>query len=152
MNKTKLLTIFSIVLLAINLMLVGFILFKTPLRKGSEGPRDIIIEKLHFNNDQTIAYDTLISLHRIDIREQDQIIRQLKNNLYSALNSPFDTLRNDSLITLIGNAQQNIERIHYHHFQDIKKLCKPEQQKSFEALTKELSSMFNRGPKRPKDK
>jgi protein CpxP len=40
--------------------------------------------------------------------------------------------------------QTYIERTHYKHFEDIKQLCKPNQQKDFEKLTQEIANLFGR--------
>lgn len=151
MNKTRFLTILSSALLLANLALVAFVVLKKPLH-DPDGPKRLIIEKLQLDQDQIAAYDVLIKNHREKIKAQDLIISNLKDKLYTGLNAPVDSVLKDSLIIGLGKAQENIEQIHYQHFRDIQKLCNPGQQTAFEALTKELSSIFNKGPKKPKDK
>src|SRR6185436_8838903 len=89
MNKIKLLTIAVIGLLAINLGVLGFLfLRKPPMHEGPGGPpedrpKKIIIERLHFDKEQTAQYEQLISHHRDSIRDLDRQIRKAKSDLYS---------------------------------------------------------------------
>jgi periplasmic protein CpxP/Spy len=147
MNKIRFLTIVSIVLLLSNLAMIGFVLLrKQPLH--DRGPRDVIIEKLHFDAQQIAAYDTLISAHRKTIRSQNDEILNLKKNLYHTLNLQGSTLVKDSLLLKISQSQATIEQTHYTHFEDIRSLCKENQRQDFEVFTKELTDYFGSTQKR----
>ena len=53
-----------------------------------------------------------------------------------------------SWVRRIGVLHADIQQIHFAHFLDIQKICKPEQQDDFALLTKDLSKMFRgRAPK-----
>ncbi len=143
MNKLKLISIAAIGLLVVNLMLVTALFMRKP-HPNPEGPKKLIIEKLHFDEQQVKAYDTMVTWHRAEIRNSDEQILKLKNTLYNHLNEDVDQRTKDSLIAAIANVQTHIERTHYKHFEDIKKLCKPDQQKDFEKLTQEISNLFGR--------
>ncbi len=157
MGKTKFITFLAVGLLLSNLLLVGYIMLhkssqpvhQGPPPHGHHGPRNIIIERLHFSDAQITEYDKLIQWHRSEIDRADQKIRELKNQLYSTLNTPSGNTK-DGIIASIATTQQEIERIHYKHFEDIKHLCTPQQQADFEELTKEIASLF--APPRPPHK
>lgn len=106
-------------------------------------PKNIIIAKLKFNEQQVNSYQKLIDQHRKDIKENDAKILMLKNELYSLLNADNNNTKIDSLTTQIGNIQKQIEVVHFNHFLDIKALCKPEQLPNFNKLSKELTEIFN---------
>lgn len=108
-----------------------------------DGPKNIIIERLNFDDNQIIDYEKLIHQHRKDIRENDLKILALKNELYLLLIKNEVESSIDSLTTEIGKIQRNIEKIHFSHFQDIKALCNQEQMDEFEILSKELAGIFN---------
>jgi len=156
MERTKLLTITIIGLLLINLATLGFVFLNGPKPGGMphEGrplPKDIIIDKLHFDANQQKEYEKLIRWHRGKIDQLDDSIRQTKNTLYSGLTeSDTNTKTKDSLIALLNTYQKQVEETHFKHFEDIKKLCKPEQQEDFKALTTELSRIFAPRPRRPR--
>ena len=145
MNKIKLLVISVIVLVVLNLFLVSNLFFKTkppfPL-KGRKLPREIIIEKLNFDENQIVDYVELIKEHRREIRTNDREIRQLKKKLYSLLQSDNFELK-DSLITKINIIQEDIEYIHFDHFMDIKNICNDNQLEEFNKLSVELSKLFS---------
>lgn len=159
MSKIKLLSIAVIGLLLINIAVVGFLLLKKPPHPredrpgpGEEGmpameqtrPKNIIIDKLHFDKDQSAQYETLIEQHQAIMKSLNDSIKVAKNDLYSSLNNETFTGK-DSLIAKLDLLQIQVERTHYDHFAAIKKLCKPEQLENYAALTKELARFFAPG-------
>lgn len=152
MDKIKLLTFSVIALLLINLATLGFLFLNG--QKGNDRernkprPREIIIEKLHFDEKQQKEYDKLISWHKREIRQLEDNIRHTKNALYSELLKPEADIKiKDSLISILAMNQKQIEMTHFKHFQDIKKLCRNEQMADYYALTEELSKIFSQRPK-----
>lgn len=149
MNKVKLLSLLSIGMLMANLLLLWFLFTHRPGPPGGQGPRNIVIERLGFDKDQAKAYDKLITGHQAEIEKAQQQLMTLKNSLYASLMDEDQQNIKDSLILEINKVQMNIENIHYDHFLDIKRLCKPEQQQAFNALTAEIAKLFSpRPPKR----
>ncbi len=152
MNKIKFLQVLIVALFFSNLLVVYYA-FQLTKNRGfnPDGPKKLVIEKLHFDEQQISAYEELIDEHRKQIREKNEAIRNQKLALYQQLNS-----ENDSLKTIylsgIANLQAQVEEIHYKHFIDIKKLCKPEQLSSYEAFSKEILKIFpsNHPGKHPK--
>jgi Spy/CpxP family protein refolding chaperone len=160
MEKTKLLTITVIGLLLLNFATLGFLFISgTKDRKpphdrpeGRHEPKKIIIERLHFDANQQKEYGQLIEWHRGEIRQLEDSIRVSKNELYLLLNdNKVDEKAKVTLINQIALFQKQIEATHFKHFEDIKKLCKPEQQVYFNELTEELGRLFYRNkPPRPR--
>jgi len=155
MEKTKLLTISVIGLLLLNFATLGFLFLNGskehhPPHEGQK-PREIIIDKLHFDANQQKEYDKIIQWHHGEIERLDGNIRQTKNELYAQLSKPeVNAKTKDSLIALLNAYQKQVEETHFKHFEDIKKLCKPNQQEDFMALTTELSRIFAPRPHRPR--
>lgn len=147
MNKEKFLTITTIALLAANLMLIWFLVSHRPHRPGQDGPRNRVIEKLSLDADQVKSYDQLIEWHKSEIERTRKQMSELKNQLFSTLvgDSSLSTEK-DSVINKIGALQMEIENIHYKHFSDLKRLCKPEQQKAFAEFSFEIAKLFSPGP------
>lgn len=151
MEKQKLVTFSILTLLVINLGTLGFLLFSGPKKGhfppdgGRPKPKEIIIEQLHLDAQQQADYEVLIRQHRKQIGATEDKIRITKNELYSLLNSTtVDATKKDSLVNALGQYQKEIELIHFNHFNDIKKLCKPEQLEDFDGLTEELSRLFSK--------
>jgi protein CpxP len=149
MNRNKLLMLIIAGLLISNLALVCFIFFghRPP---AHEGPRDIIIERLHFDRKQVEDYDRLIFDHRRSMRNKQDEMLNLKKQLYGTLTTN-DTTRNDSLRNLIADVQKGIENINYNHFRDIEKLCNASQKNDFDELVKDIAELFA-PPRRPPGK
>ena len=152
MNKTKVLGLAVIALLVLNFGILAF-LFLSKNEDGPRGrkmPREIIIEKLHFDKNQIDAYDKTIKIHQETIRELDDSIRTAKNDLYQLLNSEnINSVQKESIFLKLANYQKQIETTHFNHFIEIKKLCKKEQLSDYKNLTEELSKLFSH-PRRPK--
>jgi hypothetical protein len=133
------------------LVTLGFLLFSGPKNGpipphgGRPKPKEIIVEKLHFDTNQQADYEQLIQQHRKEITTTEDHIKNAKNQLYLLLNDEtVDVAKKDSLISLLSTYQKEIETIHFNHFRDIKKLCKPEQLNDFIELTEELSHLFSK--------
>lgn len=153
MSKLKLLSIAVIGLLVINMGIVVFLFMKKPPHSpggrhpmAHEGPKNIIIERLHFDNEQVEQYESLITKHQSSIRALDDSIRRVKNDLYQTLNNE-SFAGKDSLVALLGILQKQIELVHYDHFKGIKKICKPAQLTRFNELTMDLARFFAPGKK-----
>lgn len=146
MNKNKLLIFIIAGLLVSNILLVVFMMKGRP--HGGHGPdhrpmpREIIIERLHFDANQVKRYDTLIKKHRSDINGYQETLMSLKNNLYTNLKSKTDKPTIYFSIDAIAKVQSEIEHVHYAHFEDIKALCKPDQLGDFNKLVEELARLF----------
>lgn len=151
MNKTKLLSVAVIALLVLNFGILGFLfLSKKHEPNGRKMPREIVIEKLHFDENQIVEYEKIIEEHQKSIRNLDDSIRKTKNELYQLLNEEkISSVRKDSLYFKLANYQKQIETTHFNHFLEIKKLCKKEQLADYKNLTEELSKIFSHKP-RPK--
>ncbi len=162
MSKIKLLTLAVVGLLVMNLCIVGFLFFRNPphLQGGPPpfeegGPKRRIIEMLHFDEGQVREYEKLIDQHMVSIKELNEQIRDTKSNLYQTLHAEKgDSNKKDSLFNQLGALQKEIETIHYAHFMEIKKLCKPDQSEYFNTLINYLADFFNTGKdgRRPPNK
>jgi periplasmic protein CpxP/Spy len=148
MSKVRFLTISVVALLLLNLGFTAFFLFNNqgPRR---EGPRGIIIERLHFDAQQIEAFDRLAQHHRKEIRQKQEAISIVKQQVYSLLkNDEFS--KKDSLIAIVGQLQEEAEIINFEHFKAIKSLCRGSQVADFEILADELARFFPRNGPPPK--
>ncbi|MCC7521709.1 MAG: hypothetical protein IT220_08760 [Flavobacteriaceae bacterium] len=140
MNKSKFHVLIILGLLISNVILF-FMLFKE--HKGNEGPKNIIINKLHFDKNQIKDYEVYIQQHRKAIDENEAIMNALRSNLFEQLTYQQDSTKIDSIINIIAKQQYVAEKINYNHFLAIKHLCKPLQQQDFNKFTKEITDLFS---------
>ena len=144
MTKLKLITYIAVGLFIGNLLLIAFLLFSKPQPHRHEGPKAIIIERLHFDAIQTEAYEKLIKVHRNQINEKESEILTLKNNLYSSITEPYRIAEKEYIEKKLAELQIEIEEIHYNHFLDIKKLCHKDQLTYFNELMKDIAGLFSK--------
>lgn len=160
MERTKLLTITVFGLLLLNFATIGFLFLSGPkghkplndMPVGRPNPKEIIIERLHFDINQQNQYTKIIQWHKDEIKRLDDGICVAKNDLYAQLKEPqIDLKIKDSLIAVINSNQKQIEATHFKHFEGIKKICYKEQIEDFNELTVELSRIFAANkPPRPR--
>lgn len=141
MNKSKFLNLIIVGLVIFNGILLFYCINKS-IPPG--GPKNYIIDKLHFDKEQIEKYDGYIQLHRKAVRDNEATMKDLRNELYKQLKYEQDTIKIDSLISVIAKQQTKAEWINYNHFVEIKKLCKPSQLEDFEELTDEISKLFSK--------
>ena len=147
MDKIKLLTYTVIGLLLLNVGIICFLFFLRPIKNPEQirrSPKELIVEKLHFDAKQIEKYESIIHIHKDKIDSLDAINRELKSELYSQLKLPVvNMIVKDSIITLFLANQKCIEETHFKHFQDIKSICKASQLQDFNALTQKLGKIFS---------
>jgi protein CpxP len=133
MNKQNFYIIIIGVLILINLTLMWFFLNQNNSSKKG-GPRDMIIEALHFDDEQIREYDLLIKDHRI-------LMRKGKSQLYNFRKSYFLT-DSDSALSLLSNSYSNLENINKNHINEIMEICNSSQKEDFRIVIKE-NALFN---------
>lgn len=107
-----------------------------------DGPKRVIIERLRFDAQQVAAYEKLILQHQQEVSAKTKEMGAARKALFELLKSD-DFSKKDSLTTVVGEVQRQIETIHFQHFRDIKKLCKGEQMQAFKDLTSDLANYFS---------
>jgi periplasmic protein CpxP/Spy len=143
MSRLKLITYIAFGLLIINLTLIVFLILGNPKHPRHGGPKEIIIERLHFDAAQTEAYSKLITEHRSSITEKEQAVLKLKNRLYELLRVEVVHSEKMEIERELGELQIQIEDIHFKHFQNIKELCRPEQMKDYKILIQDIAELFS---------
>lgn len=151
MNKDTFYRIIIAGLLISNVLLVIFALNPSrPRGFDPDRPRNIIIGRLKLDDEQVRLYDVLIQAHRAEIAAKDREIMRCKSALYEYLAQDKGPAPLDSLSEQIGELQQEIEKIHYAHFSEIRALCRPDQLPAFDALSRDIAGIFNPTHPRPR--
>lgn len=131
-------------LIVLNITVLAMVFSRRP-HLPPERKRDIVIEKLHLSESQIGQYDQIIQLHRSQINNLEAKIHTAKSQLYLQLlrNEPNNKVK-DSLIGVLSNYHEEVERTHFGHFESLKKICTDTQLPEFNALTEELADLFSR--------
>lgn len=150
MNKTKLLYIAVFALLLLNIGTLAYLFTRKPPMNhgpGGEGPKQIIIDRLHFDTKQEEEYNLIVEEHRAKSRELNDLSRSLHNGLYFLLSEKtINKEKADSLINQISLNQKAIDNLNLDHFQKIKSICKDNQMGFFNELVKDLTHLFSPHP------
>ena len=133
MNKQKFYIIIIGILILINLTLM-WLFFNQNNSSKKCVPRDMIIEALHFDDEQIRKYDLLIKDHRI-------LMFKGKSELYNFRKSYFLT-DSDSALSLLSNSYSNLENINKNHINKIMEICNSSQKEDFRIVIKE-NALFN---------
>ena len=139
----------AVVLLVLcNFCLIGVIWFKPPMPLGNHpgSPRDYVISKLKFSDDQVKKYDVLIAAHRAAMDRLRIESADLRRQFFNTLNNNNNTNVADSFATLIGNNQKQIELFTYNHFAQVRALCSDDQKAVFDKIIGDVTRMMN-GPR-----
>jgi len=158
MERTKLLTGAVTGLFLLNLVTISSLILR-PGRPGRSGSRDpkgepaqVIIERLHFDDQQEKQYRQLIGEHQNQTRSLNNKSQQLYRQYYGLLASDQpDTAKEGLLVGQIAQTQRTLAQLNFSHFKQIKALCKPDQQADFTRLVSDLAQLFGRQqrPRRP---
>lgn len=153
MERTKLLTVAVIGLLLLNLLTIGYLVLRPDERRGpgqngppgGGEPSTVIIERLQFDSLQQQQYAQLINAHQKQTRALSRQSVELFRAYYGLLEAVQpDTAQANSLSQQIAQNQRNQARLNFAHFEEIKRLCRPDQQAAFNQLVSELSRLFGR--------
>jgi len=144
MNKLKFLVMIIVILFAGNMILLAVYVQHKKESFNPDKPKNIIIERLDFDDHQITAYSMLVDEHRKVIRSKNSEILQSKKALYLLLTQTDQEKICDSLTSTIAKLQKEIETIHFEHFLDIKNLCNQNQLEKYELLVGDLVEIFNR--------
>jgi protein CpxP len=160
MERIKLLTFAVAGLILLNLATIGFLVFgpgggphsgRPNSPHGREEPARIIIARLRFDPNQQQAYQKLIDEHRKQVAILADQMKQLHEQYYSLLAATTsDLARQTALSQQIADNQKAQAALNFRHFEQIKALCRPDQQADFRVLASDLARLFGRQqPPRP---
>jgi periplasmic protein CpxP/Spy len=130
--------------LLINAATLIFFWLKQQEERPPKRPFEVLIEALKLNNEQQDAYKNLREKHREVHNNLLTRMAEQRKGLYTQKNTI-----NDTIIHNIGLLQEEIELLTYHHFEDVRKICTPEQQVKLDSvLTKTVQNGLNPQNKR----
>ena len=144
---------FALLMVLLNVTLIIFLV--QPFSKnGPEldkpergGPAKYILETLKFNKGQAAAFQKLKLAHRDSLQLLNKRGKELREILFEGLENDQQVNNPEQIIIKIGENQQHIERLTYRHFEEVKKLCSPEQKVIFNSIIQEVLKRM--GPRRP---
>ena len=123
MKKNVLLLVLLVFLIVMNGVLL-FLVVKKPNRKPGP-PRDFIVERLDFNEEQLVEFAEIDETHHQKMRAIDDESRRLKGILFTTREE--NRVNIDSIGDLIGTLAKERELEVHHYFKRIEQLCDDKQ-------------------------
>ena len=141
MSRNRIYVFLIGILLVSNLALVAFFVLNKPekkeIRRDKPGGymKDALKSEVGFNDQQMAEYEKQVEAHRQSMRPMFEDITKTKEDFYRLLMQPgtADSVLNNAA-TQIGEKQKLIDMKIFMHFQNIRLLCTPSQQPSFDTL------------------
>lgn len=153
MNKVtsnKLLLWLVVILLIANAATLSFLWMGRPsARQPGGGARDFLIKELQLSSSQQQEYQKLIVEHRENAEILRSKIRTAKEGLFDLIKEPAtpDSTK-QKLVKEVSIYSEELELLTLHHFEKVRALCTPEQQKKFDSILHQVASMMG-NPKPP---
>jgi Spy/CpxP family protein refolding chaperone len=144
-SKNKLLTWLVVLLLIANAATIATFWFsKTkhpPPPKGS--PADYLIKELNFDAKQQEQFMLLVNEHRKAADEFRGKIKTAKDSFFDLLkqSNVTDSSKRSAAAAVSSNTEQ-LDLLTLEHFQKVRALCTPEQQKKFDNIIHQVTSMM----------
>ncbi|MDF3077026.1 MAG: hypothetical protein K0S09_915 [Sphingobacteriaceae bacterium] len=142
MSKHKILVYCVIALVVLNVACLAFIVLgrpKPPLERFDKQ----IIRSLNLNQEQVQTFNKLKDQHHGRMTEIDEQMKQPFEEYFGLLNRSGDQTKKDSLEIVLASLYKQKVDATYEHFDEIKKICSPEQQKGFEKIIPSLMQVIS---------
>ena len=135
-----------IILLFINMSTLAFMWMNKPPH-GMPPPRqevgDFLMRELNFTDAQRNQFEKLRDEHRNSVRDLRDHSRDLHDSFFDLLSTGMsDSTKVVQYADSITSRQKQIELSTFYHFQKVRKICTPEQQKKFDKIIKDALRMM----------
>ena len=159
--QKKLLVRLFVILVAVNLISLGFFVFKDYFRKPPPPPQnnnvienkdvsDILKKELNLTEKQTEQIKQI----RANFPEKEKVLREVLNKERDSINAAiFSKNANEELIKglarRIADNEYQVELLRYEQAKELKNVCTPEQLEKFQTLVNEIRDYFRGKPQKP---
>jgi protein CpxP len=143
--KNKLLTGLVILLLLANAATIATFWFaKARHPRPPQGtPADFLIKELNLDNKQQEQFLQLVKEHREAAEQLRKKIKEGKDIFFDLLKqSPVNDSAKKAAAADVSNTTAQLDLLTFDHFQKIRTLCNPEQQKKFDSIIHEVTGMM----------
>ena len=145
LTNIKTLWAIIIVLIIVNIVSLGSIWFTrehrsfdrrgnyTRSERSIEQTRDqhFIPKRLNFSDDQQEKFDSLAVLHRQNLNQEIDEIRELREQLVARMKKQEFNSSSEDLIQQIGQKQAELELLNFRNFRDVMNICNEVQKQQF---------------------
>jgi hypothetical protein len=151
-SKNKLLTWLVLLLIVANAITITmFWVNKKQHPPANPAPNEFLIKELKLDKSQQEKLDLLVKEHRGQVESIRGKLKQAKDKLFSMVKAPetSDSVKHVAAAD-ISKLTEEIDLFTLAHFQKVRNICNPEQQKKFDEIIGEVTAMMApRPPQRP---
>lgn len=150
MQNSRFLKIGLIVLLLINVSTLAYLWIDGHQRPRQQGPDvfNFLCHELKLTPDQVQQYESLRQQHHAAVQRIQEHGHQLRERFFGMLElTPIDSGAVKSLADSIAAMQEQIEKVTFYHFSQLRTILTPDQKKRFDEVIQEALSMM--APKPP---
>lgn len=153
-TKNKLLTWLVLLLLVANAATIAMFWLsrakQPPLPKGT--PRDFLVKELKLDVKQREQLDVLVKEHRQAAEQLRIKVKESKESLFGLLKQPNVTdSTKQHAAKAVSVITEELDLLTLDHFQKVRALCNSEQQKKFDDIISQLTTMMGQ-PRHPMDR
>lgn len=139
-----LLTLVILLLLANAATLAFFWLdrSKKPMQQEG-GPKEFLVKELTLSTAQQQQYEELVKQHRQAVDAIRQQVKAAKDNLFALVKvTEASDSTKQAAASDVSKLTEKIDLLTLNHFQQVRKICTPEQQQKFDQLIGEITRMM----------
>lgn len=149
-TKNKLLTWLVVLLLVANAATIAMYWLgkpKPPLPPNG-GPKNYLIKELSLDAKQQEQFGELVKEHRQSVEQLRREVRSAKDNLFDLVSKPNEAdSTKQHAAAAVSDITEEIDLLTLDHFQKVRALCTPDQQRKFDDIIREVTRMMGRpGP------
>lgn len=143
-DKIKILSILVVLLICINLATIASVWIIRPAPPhgyGAQSPKEYIITKLEFTDEQVAAFELLRKSHFDTIQKLRHQIRTEKEEMYAGLKQKGNEEKAYAHLAKVIAYEEQSEKITFEHFRQVRDLCDEEQKQHFDAIINQIIKM-----------
>ena len=143
--KNRTITWLVVILLLANIATIAvFWLDRSKKQDHSpQKPKDFLTTELNLDETQKKKYEELVKDHQQSVRQVREKVKEMKDSYFDLLKSldATDSLRSDRL-KQISLVTERLDSITFDHFQKLRNICTPGQQKKFDEIIHRVLTMM----------
>lgn len=146
--KNRILIGAVIFLMVANVALMATIwLRQAPHRPERGSPADYLVKELGLNAQQQAKLRGLAEQHHKQSEEIREQIKEARHNLFGLLAEPGvnDSMKKAAADEVARHLEE-LDLLTFDHFQQVRAICDPQQQKKFDEIIEEVLRMIANGP------
>ena len=139
-----------VILLLVNIATLAFYWGNHFKQQRDNSPREFLVKKLNFNENQRRLYFELAADHNKNARKIRELIKNKKDSLFQLLQSDtvIESARNNAAIQ-VSLSIQSLDILTFEHFKKVRAICTEEQKPKFDAIIQKMVNSVNSPQKEP---